>query len=136
MAKKNNKTGVRPIRTEADYDRALKAIEPYFLREPRRGTPDADRFDVLAALIEVYEAKHWPIDPPDPVEAIRYRMEVSGLSQADLAQLIGSRSRASEILRRKRPLTMDQAWKLHRNWNIPAEVLLRPYHTGTRAGGG
>jgi HTH-type transcriptional regulator / antitoxin HigA len=133
MAKQKTKSGIRPVRNEADYDRALQEIEPYFLHEPRRGTPQADRFDVLAALIEVYEAKHWPIDPPDPVEAIRYRMEISGLSQADLAQLIGSRSRASEILRRKRPLTMDQAWKLHRDWNIPADVLLRPYHTGSGA---
>jgi len=85
---------------------------------------------VLAALIEAYEAKHWPIDPPDPVEAIRYRMDLSGWRQVDLALLLGSRSRASEIMRRKRPLTMEQAWKLHREWNIPAEILLRPYHTG------
>jgi len=117
---------VRPIRTEADYDWALKEIERYFEREPKRGTPDADRFDVLATLIEAYEAKHWPIDPPDAVEAIRFRMEQSGLRQADLAQLIGSRSRASEILSRKRPLTLEQAWKLHREWNIPAESLLYP----------
>lgn len=84
---------------------------------------------MLAALIEAYEAKHWPIDPPDPVEAIRFRMDLSGWRQVDLALLLGSRSRASEIMRRKRPLTMEQAWKLHREWNIPAEVLLRPYHT-------
>ena len=125
---KKSKT-IRPIRTEADYDWALAEIEAYFLAEPRRGTPEADRFDVLAALIEVYESKHWPIDPPDPVEAIGYRMDLSGYSQADLAKLIGSRSRASEIMGRKRPLTMEQAWKLHRHWNIPADVLLRPYHT-------
>jgi len=122
---------VRPIRTEGDYDWALKEIERYFEREPKRGTPDADRFDVLATLIEAYEAKHWPIDPPDAVEAIRFRMEQSGLRQADLAQLIGSRSRASEILSRKRPLTLEQAWKLHREWNIPAESLL--HSTATRA---
>lgn len=121
---------IRPIRTEADYDWALAEIEPYFLNEPQRGTPEADRFDVLAALIEAYEGKHWPIDPPDPVEAISYRMDQSGYSQADLAKLIGSRSRASEIMGRKRPLTMEQAWKLHQHWNIPAEALLRPYPTG------
>jgi HTH-type transcriptional regulator/antitoxin HigA len=120
------KMDIRPIRTEADYDWALKEIEHYFAREPKRGTPEADRFDVLAALIEAYEAKHWPIDPPDAVEAIRFRMELGGLGQADLARLLGSRSRASEILRRKRPLTLEQAWKLHREWQIPAEALLRP----------
>jgi HTH-type transcriptional regulator/antitoxin HigA len=119
---------VRPIRNEADYDWALREIEPYFEREPKRGTPAADRFDVLATLIEAYEAKHWPVDPPDAVEAIRFRMEQSGLRQTDLARLIGSRSRASEILRRKRPLTLEQAWKLHDEWQIPAESLLRPFH--------
>jgi len=121
---------IRPVRTEADYDWALAEIESYFENVPKHGTTQADRFDVLAALIEGYEAKHWPIDPPDPVDAISFRMDLSGYSQADLAKLIGSRSRASEIMGRKRPLTMEQAWKLHHHWNIPAEVLLRPYHTG------
>lgn len=120
------KMAIRPIRTEADYDWALKEIEPYFEREPKRGAPEADRFDVLATLIEAYEAKHWPIGPPDAVEAIRFRMGQTGLGQADLARLLGSRSRASEILRRKRPLTLEQAWKLHREWHIPAESLLQP----------
>jgi HTH-type transcriptional regulator/antitoxin HigA len=118
---------VRPIRNEADYNWALKEIEPYFVREPEPGSPEGDRFDVLAALIEGYEAKRWPIDPPDAVEAIRYRMELSGMRQADLARVLGSRSRASEVLARKRPLTMEQAFKLHREWNIPAETLLRPF---------
>ena len=117
---------IRPLRTERDYDWALREIERYFEKQPRRGTPEADRFDILAALIESYEAKHWPIEAPDPVEAIRWRMEQSGFGQADFARLIGSRSRASEILRRKRPLTMKQAWKLHKEWNIPADALLRP----------
>lgn len=126
MRRASMKMNVRPIRTEADYDWALKEIEAYFEREPKRGTPDADRFDVLASLIETYEAKYWPIDPPDAVEAIRFRMGQAGLGQADLARLLGSRSRASEILRRKRPLTLEQAWKLHREWHIPAESLLQP----------
>jgi HTH-type transcriptional regulator/antitoxin HigA len=124
------KMDIRPIKTEADYDWALREIEPYFAREPKRGSAEADRFDVLAALIEVYEANHWPIDPPDPVEAIRFCMDQGGYGQGDLARLIGSRSRASEILRRKRPLTMEQAWKLHTEWNIPAEALLKPYRAG------
>lgn len=88
---------VRPIRSEADYDRALAEIAPYFEREPEPGTQEADRFDVLATLIASYEREHWPIDPPDAVDAIRYRMEQAGYTQADLARLIGSRSRASEI---------------------------------------
>jgi HTH-type transcriptional regulator/antitoxin HigA len=124
--RRKTKMDIRPIRTEADYDWALKAIEPYFRREPKRGTPDADRFDVLAALIDAYETKQWPIEPPDAVEAIRFRMKMGGFGQADLARLFGSRSRASEILRRKRPLTLEQAWKLHHEWQIPAESLLRP----------
>ena len=119
------KMDVRPIKSEADYDWALREIEPYFEHEPQRGTPAADRFDVLAALIEGYEAKYWPIEPADAVEAIRFRMQQSGLRQADLARVLGSRSRASEVLHRKRPLTLEQAWKLHREWQIPAESLLR-----------
>jgi len=117
---------IRPIRTEGDYDWALKEIERYFEKEPEPGTSEGDRFDVLAALIEAYEAKRWPIEPADPVEAIRARMQQAGLGQTDLANLLGSRSRASEIMRRKRALTMEQAYKLHREWHIPAEILLRP----------
>jgi HTH-type transcriptional regulator/antitoxin HigA len=117
---------VRPIRTEADYDWALKEVEQYFEREPTPGTPAADRFDVLSALIEAYEAKEWAIELPDPVAAIKEAMERMSLKQADLARLLGSRSRASEILNRQRALTMNQAWMLHMHWHIPAEVLLRP----------
>jgi HTH-type transcriptional regulator / antitoxin HigA len=120
---------IRPIKTEADYDWALAEIERYFAQEPQSGSPEADRFDVLAALIESYEAKHWPVEPPDPVSAIRYRMEQGHLRQADLALLLGSRSRASEVLNRRRPLTLEQAYRLHREWHIPAEVLIQPYHT-------
>lgn len=117
---------VRPLRTEADYDWALAEIEPYFRDQPPPGSPAAERFDVLAALIETYEAHNWRIDPPDPVAAIRARMEQSGYTQADLARLLGSRSRASEILAKRRSLTMEQAYRLHQEWQIPAEALLRP----------
>ena len=117
---------IRPLRTEADYDWALSEIGAYFRREPAPGTPRADRFDVLAALIAEYERRHWPIDPPDPGAAIRARMEQAGYSQADLARLLGSRSRASEILAGRRGLTMEQARRLHEAWNIPAEVLIQP----------
>jgi HTH-type transcriptional regulator/antitoxin HigA len=119
---------IRPIKTEADYDWALREIERYFDEEPEPGTPDGDRFEVLAALIESYEAKHWPVEAPDPVEAIRFRMEQAGYTQSDLARLLGSKSRASEVLHRKRVLTMDYAFKLHTAWHIPADVLLQPYH--------
>lgn len=123
---------IRAIRNEADYEWALTEIARYFESQPALGTAAADRFDVLASLIETYEAKHWPIEPADPVEAIEYRMEISGYTQKDLSELIGSRSRASEILKRKRPLTMQMAHKLSVEWNIPAEVLLKPYHLDTR----
>lgn len=120
---------IRPLRSEADYDSALDAIERYFDREPRPGSPEADRFDLLALVIEDYERKRWPIEPPDPVDAIRYRMDTGNFSQADLARVVGSRQRASDILTRKRRITMQMAWKLHRQWGIPAEALIRPPKT-------
>lgn len=122
MAKKM----IRPLRSEADYDEALAEIERFFDKEPRPGTPDADRFDLLALIIDDYEQKHWPIDPPDPIDAIRYGMEIGGFTQADLGRLLGSRQRASDVLSRRRPITMGMAWKLHREWGIPAEALIRP----------
>jgi len=119
---------VRPLRSEEDYDWALEEVAGYFERPPKPGSTEADRFDLLAAVIEAYEEKHWPIEPADPVDAIRYRMETGGFTQADLGRLLGSRPRASEILNRKRALTLPMAYKLHREWNIPAEALIRPYH--------
>jgi HTH-type transcriptional regulator / antitoxin HigA len=122
MAKKT----IRPLRNEADYEAALTDIERYFDKAPKRSTPEADRFDLLALVIEDYEKKNWPIDPPNPVDAIRYRMETGGYTQTDLGRLLGSRQRASDVLTRKRRLTMQMAWKLHREWNIPAESLIQP----------
>jgi HTH-type transcriptional regulator/antitoxin HigA len=122
MAKK----AIRPLRSEKDYDAALAEIEQYFVKPPKRGTPDADRFDLLALVIEDYERKAWPIDPPSPVDAIRYRMETGGFTQSDLGRLLGSRQRASDVLRRRRGLTMQMAWRLHREWGIPAEALIQP----------
>jgi HTH-type transcriptional regulator / antitoxin HigA len=122
MAKKM----IRPLRSEADYDAALKEIERYFEDEPKPGTSEADRFDLLALIIEDYERKCWPIEPPDTIDAIRYRMETGGYTQADLGRLLGSRQRASDIVTRKRPLTMRMAWRLHREWGIPAEALIAP----------
>ncbi len=128
MAKKM----IRPLRTEADYDEALEQIERYFENEPKPGTPEADRFDLLALIIEDYERKRWPIESPETIDAIRYRMETGGYSQADLGRLLGSRQRASDILEKKRPLTMRMAWKLHREWGIPAEALIAPPRTRGR----
>jgi HTH-type transcriptional regulator/antitoxin HigA len=122
MAKKM----ILPLHNEAEYEAAVDEIERYFDQEPARGTPEADRFDLLALVIEDYERKHWPIDPPDAIDAIRFGMEVGGRTQADLGRLLGSRQRASDILSRKRPLTMQMAWKLHREWGIPADALIRP----------
>lgn len=119
---------IRPIRTEADYDWALAEIERYFENEPQRGTVDADRFDILTALIEAYETKHWPIEFPDPVDALRDGVAQQRFTQSDLARILGSRSRASEILNRKRAITIDMAHRLFKELHIPAEVLIRPYH--------
>jgi HTH-type transcriptional regulator/antitoxin HigA len=128
MAKKM----IRPIRNEAEYDQALEEIEQYFENEPKPGAPEADRFDLLALVVEDCERKRWPIEPPETIDAIRYRMETSGYTQADLDRLLGSRQRASNVLNRKRALTMRMAWKLHREWNIPAEALIAPPRTRGR----
>ena len=117
---------IRPIQTEADYDWALAEIEQYFHCEPVRGTLEAARFDVLSALIGAYEDKRWPLEVPTAVEGIRAAMELLGKSQGDLAALLGSRSRASELLNEQRSITMDQAWKLHEVWGVPANLLLKP----------
>jgi HTH-type transcriptional regulator/antitoxin HigA len=117
---------IRPIKSEAEYDAALAAVAKYFENQPEPGSTAADRFDLLAMVIEAYERERWPIDPPDPIAAIEFRMATSNLRQADLARLIGSRSRASEIMNRKRPLTLAMARTLHHKWGIPAESLLTP----------
>jgi HTH-type transcriptional regulator/antitoxin HigA len=118
---------IRPLRTEADYDWALAEIASYFENEPPSGSSEADRFDVLADLIAAYEARHWPIPPSDPVEAIQYRMDLGGFQSKDLGRILGSKSRASEVLNRKRPLTLEMVAALNREWGIPAELLVQPY---------
>ena len=119
---------IRPIRNEADYDWALAEIEAYFEAEPFTGTPEADRFDVLATLIEAYEAIHWPIEAPDPIDMIREVLDAKGMTTSDFGNLLGSVPRASEILNRRRALTMDMSYRIHKELGIPAEVLLAPYH--------
>jgi HTH-type transcriptional regulator / antitoxin HigA len=115
---------IRPIRSEADYEAALADIEQYFIDEPDRGTPEADRFDILTALISAYEQEHWKIEAPDAVGAIKEVMALRNYTQTDLARVLGSASRASEILNRKRGLTMEQARILFLEWHIPAESLI------------
>ena len=113
---------IKPIKTERDYHRALKLIDA--LMHARANTPEGDRLDVLATLAEAWEEKHFPIDPPDPIEAIRFAMEQRGLSRRDLEPLIGSRARVAEILNNKRPLTLPMIRRLHAKLRIPAEVLI------------
>lgn len=115
---------IRSIKTEADYDTTLAEITTLMDAEP--GTPEGDRLDVLVTLVETYEAKHWRIDPPDPIEAIKLRMQQRGLSRRDLERVLGSKSRVSEILNRKRPLTLEMIRRLHATLGIPAESLIQP----------
>ncbi|GCD59617.1 helix-turn-helix domain-containing protein [Gluconacetobacter aggeris] len=115
---------LKPIRNEADYDAALEEVGR--LWGAKSGTPDGDRLDVLATLIDAYEAKHHPIDPPDPVEAIRFRMEQQGLTRKDLEPMIGPRNRVADVLNRKRGLSIDMIRQLHDGLGISAEVLIRP----------
>ncbi len=117
---------IRPIRTEADHQAALKEVSRLMERGPDTGTPDGDRLDVLATLVQAYEAKHFPIDLPDPIDAIKFRMEQAGLTPKDLEPMIGRRNRVYEVLNRKRSLTLPMIWKLHHELGIPAENLIRP----------
>ena len=117
---------IRPTHTAADYRAALREVSVYFDNEPEPGTPDGDRFDVLLTLVDAYEAKQFPIDLPDPVEAIKFRMEQAGLTPKDLVPAIGRLNRVYEILARKRPLTLNMIWRLHERFGIPAESLIRP----------
>jgi HTH-type transcriptional regulator/antitoxin HigA len=115
---------IKPIRTRTDHDRALREIER--LWSARAGTPNGDRLDVLATLVEAYEQKHFAIDPPDPIEAIRFRLEQNGLDPRALVGVIGGRSRVYEVMHRKRPLSLDMIRNLHDRFGIPADVLIRP----------
>ena len=116
---------IKPIRTRKDYETAMKEIDRLFNAVP--GTREGDRLDVLVTLVERYEEKHHRISPPSPIEAIRYYMESRGLTRSDMEQYIGSRARVSEVLNRKRPLTMEMIRNLHKGLGIPAEVLIQPY---------
>ncbi|MGA9348434.1 MAG: helix-turn-helix domain-containing protein [Anaerolineae bacterium] len=122
---------IRPIKTEADYQAVLEEIERLFDAAP--DTPEGDRLEVLTTLVETYEEKHYPIPLPDPIEAIEYYMESRGLSRRDLEPYIGNRGRVSEILNRKRPLSIEMIRRLHAGLGISAEVLIQPYEYGRAA---
>lgn len=116
---------MKPIKTEADYQQVLARLEQIFDAVP--GTPEGDELEVLAILVEHYESQRFPIDLPDPVEAIQFRMEQLGLRQSDLGKLIGSKSRISEVLNRKRKLTLEMIRQLSMSLAIPAQVLIQAY---------
>jgi HTH-type transcriptional regulator/antitoxin HigA len=119
---------IRPIRTDEDHRAALAAIEACW--GAPEGTEEGDKLEVLVVLIELYEAKRWPIETDesfDPIDVLRHSIEELGHTQAELAELLGSRSRASEILSRRRGLTVDMIHKISEAWKIPAELLVRPY---------
>lgn len=117
---------IHPIRTDDDYRAAMREISAFFDHEPEPDTPEGDRFDILLTLTEAYEAKRFPVDLPDPVEAIKFRMEQGGLTPKDLEPMIGRMNRVYEILNRKRPLTLAMIRKLHEGLGIPAESLIKP----------
>jgi HTH-type transcriptional regulator/antitoxin HigA len=114
---------IAPLKNRRDYRHALKKIEA--LMQAKRNTPEGDRLDMLVTLVEAWERKHYPLDLPDPVEAIKYHMEQNGLAPRDLIPFIGSRNRVHEVLNRKRPLTLKMIQRLHAGLRIPAESLLK-----------
>jgi HTH-type transcriptional regulator/antitoxin HigA len=122
---KEQEMEIKPVRTNKDYKAALKEIAVLMVSDPALGTPDGDRLDILSTLVEAYEQKAFPMDLPDPVEAIKFRMDQQGLTAKDLEPMIGQRNRVYEILNRKRPLTLAMIWRLHTGLGIPAESLIR-----------
>lgn len=117
---------IRPIHTDEDYRAALENVSALFDNEPEPGTPEGDYFDIMITLIEAYESKRFPVDLPNPIDAIKFRMEQSGLSAADLAPAIGRTNRVYEVLNGKRALTLPMIWKLHDLFGIPAQSLIKP----------
>ena len=116
---------IKPIKTETDYNQALERLEMIF--DAKSGTPQGDELEVLGILIDQYENEHFPIELPDPIEAIKFRMEQMGYNQNDLANIVGLKSRASEILNRKRKLSLEMIRKLHDVLHIPTDVLIQSY---------
>jgi HTH-type transcriptional regulator/antitoxin HigA len=117
---------IKPIKTEKDYQDALDRLESIF--DSKKGSAEGDELEILGILIEKYEDEHFPVGFPDPIEAIKFRMEQMGYTQSDLAKVVGLKSRASEILNRKRKLTLEMIRLLHDNLKIPTEVLVQAYN--------
>lgn len=115
---------IKPIKNEADYRAALQVVEQLMLAQP--DTAEGEKLDVMVTLIEAYEAKHFPMDLPDPVEAIKFEMDRKGLTVKDLEPMIGKSNRVYEILNYKRSLTLKMIWRLHQGLGIPAESLIKP----------
>jgi len=115
---------IKPIKSTSDYGAALKEIDSLMMATP--DTPEGEKLDVLVTLVEAYEQKHYPLDLPDPVEAIKFEMEQKGLTVKDLVPMIGKSNRVYEVLNRKRSLTLNMIWKLHHGLGIPAESLIKP----------
>ena len=115
---------IRTLRNEAEYEAALAAVRPYFENEPEPGSPESENFDALFLLIEDYESKHYPIPDAEPIAVIRHIMEANSYSRGDLAAVLGSKSRASDLLNGKRQINLEQIRKLHRAWHIPVVALL------------
>ena len=118
---------IKPIKSEEDYITTLNQIES--LMDAKPNTPQMDELEVLTTLVEAYEAQHYVIDAPDPIEAIKFRMEQEGLKQKDLVSIVGSKSRVSEILNKKRKLTIEMIRNLHKQLHIPVESLFLDYKT-------
>ena len=118
---------VRPLRSNADYEWALREVEPYFRNVPAPNSPEADRFDVLSALLEKYESENFATPDSDPIEILNFAMESMGRTQSDLAKILGSASRASEVLNRKRKLTLDMIRTISAEWKIPIDCLTDDY---------
>lgn len=116
---------IKPIKTEKDYHQALKRLELIF--DSVKGSPEGDELEVLGILTDQYENEHFPLGLPDPIEAIKFRMEQMGYNQTDLASIVGLKSRASEILNRKRKLSLEMIRQLHDTLNIPTDVLIQVY---------
>jgi HTH-type transcriptional regulator / antitoxin HigA len=114
---------IAPIKTQRDYRRTLTEIEGLMMA--KRNTPEGDRLDILVTLVEAWEGRHYPLDLPDPIEAIKYHMDQNGLAPRDLIPFIGSRNRVHEVLNRRRPLTLKMIWRLHQGLGIPAESLIK-----------
>lgn len=125
------KVSLKPIRSDKDYKKALKLIDHLWDSKPN--TPNYDTLDILITLVDAYETKHYPIDLPDPIETIKYKMEELGLKRIDLGKYLGGRSRASEVLEKKRKLSLNMIRRLNQELHIPTEILVKDYKLNTKS---